>query len=146
MQQLVQQPPSKYAPTDRNDESAMSATDRKSSAETRYLTSWRKKDRKGRRQRHRSQTPSASPSWYPPRYCRQSRPRRSSSRKPDKREINPTSFPHCKEFGGYGLAHASPKNVPHEKFNYNKKWKGWRPEWVCKKIGITYKEHGDINE
>ena len=31
---------------------------------------------------------------------------------------------------------AAPKNVLYKKCNYIKKWKGWRPEWVCKKIGI----------
>ena len=146
LQQLVQQLPSEYASTDHDEESAMAETDIKSSAETRYSTRGRKKDRKGRQQRHRSRTPSTSPSRSPPRYRSISRPRRSSSRKPDKRDINPTSCTHCKEYGGYGLAHALPKNVLHEKCNYNKKWKGWRPEWVCKKIGISYKEHGDFKE
>ena len=49
-QKLVQQPPSYYASTDRDKESAMAATNSESSAETRYLTRGRKKDRKGRRQ------------------------------------------------------------------------------------------------
>ena len=49
LQQLIQQPPSEYASTDRDKESAMAATDSKSSAETRYCTRGRKKDRKGRR-------------------------------------------------------------------------------------------------
>ena len=61
-------------------------------------------------------------------------------------DIKPTNFPHWKEFDGYGRAHKSPKNVPHTKCNYNKKWKGWRPEWVCKNIGVAYKEHVDCNE
>ena len=140
-QKLVQQPPSDYASTDRDKEIAMSETDSKSSAETRYRTRGRKKDRKGRQQRHRSRTPSTSPIRSPPRHCIRPRPRRSSSRKPNKRDINPTSCPHSKEYGGYGLAHAVPKNVPHDKCNYNKKWKGWRPEWICKKIGVAYKDY-----
>ena len=49
------------------------------------------------------------PSWSPPRHRSRSRIRRISSRKPDKRDIKPTSFPHCKEHGGYGLAHVAPK-------------------------------------
>ena len=147
LQQLVQQPPSGYTSINRDDEGAMSATsDSESLVETRYCKIGRKKDKKGRRQWHRSRTPSTSPIWYPPRYRSKSRSRRSSSRKPNKQDINPTNCPHCKEFGGYGLAHASPKNVPHTKCKYNKKWKGWRPEWVYNKIGITYKEHGDCNE
>ena len=36
LQKLVQQPPSDYASTNRDEESAMAATDSKSSAETRY--------------------------------------------------------------------------------------------------------------
>ena len=70
----------------------------------------------------------------------------STSRKPAAKDNNLTNFPFCREFGGYGLAHAVPKNVPHENCNYNKKWKGWRPEWVCKKIGIKYRESGDCDE
>ena len=125
LQKLVQQPPSYYESTDRDKKkSAMAATDSESSAETRYLTRERKKDRKRRRQRHRSRTPSTSPSWYPPIHHSRSRPRRSSSRKPEKWDINPTSYPHCKEYGGYGLAHAAPKQMPHNKCNYKKKWKG----------------------
>ena len=96
LQQLVQQPPSEHASTNRDKESAMAATDSKSSAETQYCTRGQKKNRKGRRQRHRSRTPSTSPSWSPPRYCSILHPRRSSSRKPDKRGINTTSCPHCK--------------------------------------------------
>ena len=55
LQKLVQQPPSKYESTNRDDESAMAATDNKSSVEMRYRTRGHKNDRKGRRQRHRSQ-------------------------------------------------------------------------------------------
>ena len=91
LQQLVQQLTSKYASTDRDYESVMVATDSKSSLETRYRTRGRKKDRKGSWQRHRIRTPSTSPSRYPPRYRSKSRPRRSISRNPDKRDINPTS-------------------------------------------------------
>ena len=146
LQQFFQKLPSDYASTDRDKESALASTDSESSAETRYQTRGSKKDRKGRRQQHRIRTPSTSPSRSPPRHRSRSRPRRSSSRKPDKRDINPTRFPHCKEYRAYGLAHAAPKNVQHDKCNYNKKWKGWRPEWVCKKIGITYKDHEECKE
>ena len=48
LQQLVQQPQSEYASTDRDKESVMAETDRRSSAETRYRTRGRKKDRKER--------------------------------------------------------------------------------------------------
>ena len=56
----------------------------------------------------------------PPRWRSRSRPRRSTSRKPAAKDTNPTNCPFFKEFGGYGLAHAAPKNMPHEKCNYNK--------------------------
>ena len=129
LHQLVQQPPYNYASTDRDGNSAMAATsDSESSVETRYRTRGRKKDKKGRRYRHGSRTPSTSTSRSPPRYCSKYCTRRSGSRKPDKRDINPTNCPHCKEFGGYGLAHALPKYLPHTKCNYNKKWKGWIPK------------------
>ena len=147
LHQLVQQPPYDYASTDRDDESALAETsDSESSVETCYQKRGCKKDKKGRRHCHYSRTPSTSPIWSMPRYCSKSRTRRSGSRKPNKWDINPTNCPHCKEFGGYGLTHALPKNVSHTKCNYNKKWKGWRPEWVCKKIGIAYKEHGECDE
>ena len=129
LQQLVQHPPSDYVSTDRDKESAMAATNSESSAETQYRTRGRKKDRKGRQQRHRSRTPSTFPSRYPPRYHSRSRPRISSRRNPKKRDINPPSCPHFKEYEGYGLAYVAPKNVPHNNCNYNKKWKGWRPKW-----------------
>ena len=146
LKKVVQQPPSDYSAIDRDDESAMAATsDSERSVETRYQTRGRKKDKKERRHRHRSLTPSTSPIQSPPRYCSKYRTRRSGKSKPDKRYINPTNCPHCKEFGGYRLAHESRKNVPHTKCNYNKKWKGWRTEWVSKKIGIAYKEHGECN-
>ena len=50
LKQLVQQPPSEYACTDRDDESTMAATsDSKSSVEkTRYQARGRKKEKKGR--------------------------------------------------------------------------------------------------
>ena len=94
LQQLVQQLPSEYTSANRDDESAMEATsDSKSSVETSYSTRGRKKDKKGRRQRHRSQTPSISLSHSPPRHRSKLRARRSSSRKPDKRDINPDQLP-----------------------------------------------------
>ena len=68
LQQLVQQPPSEYASTNCDKESKMAVTDSNISAETRYCTRGCKKDSKGRQQRHRSHTPSTSPSWSPPRY------------------------------------------------------------------------------
>ena len=111
-QQLVQKPPpSDYASINRDDKSAMSATSDSESLvkKARYRAIGHKKDRKGRRHWHHSQTPLTSPSPSPTRYRSKFCARRSGSRKPDRRDINPTNCPHCKEFGGYGLTHASPK-------------------------------------
>ena len=55
LQQLVKHPPSKYTSTDCDDERAMAATsDSESLVKTRYHTRGRKKDKKERRQQHRS--------------------------------------------------------------------------------------------
>ena len=57
LQQLVQHPPSEYTSTDREKERAIVATNSESSVETGYRTRRREKERKGRRQRHRSRPP-----------------------------------------------------------------------------------------
>ena len=56
MQQLVQQPSSNYASTDRDDESVMAATSESEilAGKTRYRARGRKKDNKGRPHRHRA--------------------------------------------------------------------------------------------
>ena len=33
-----------------------------------------------------------------------------------------------------------PPDLPEAKYNWNRKFKGWWPEWVCEKVNITYKE------
>ena len=55
-------------------------------------------------------------------------------------EYNPTNCKYFKKCKGNGFAHGPPNNIPHSKCNFNKKWKGWRPRWVCEKIGVEYKE------
>ena len=45
------------------------------------------------------------------------------------------------KYCGNGLAHGPPNNTLHLKCNYNKKWKVGRLEWVCKKIGVDFKEY-----
>lgn len=147
LQQLLQNPSDGYA-SESAAESALAATsDSESSAErSRHRGRERKREKKERKQRRRSPSPSTSRTPSPPRRSRGSKSRRSKSRKPAEKDINPTKCKYCKEFGGYGMAHAAPKSIPHSKCNYNKKWKGWRPEWVCKKIGIEYKEHADCDD
>ena len=44
---------------------------------------------------------------------------------------------YCAKYGRNGLAHGPPNNILHSKCNFNKKWEGWRTEWVCKKSSST---------
>ena len=129
LHKLVQQPLELYASEETGDESAMSATsESESSAErSRYQGRGRrkeKKDKKERKHRQHNRSPSTSTSRSPPIRKIWSRPCRSTSRKPSAKDNNPTNCPFCKEFGGYGIAHAAPKNMPHENCNYNKKMEG----------------------
>ena len=70
------------------------------------------------------------------------------SRVQDEKEKNKnqTNCKYCPNYWGNGLAHGPPNNVPHTKCNYNKKWTGWRPEWVCKKIGVDFKDYDEYSE
>ena len=61
-------------------------------------------------------------------------------KKDEEREQNPTGCKYCAKHGGNGYAHAVPKKIPHDKCNFNPKYKGWRPKWVCNKLEIKYKE------
>ena len=63
----------------------------------------------------------------------------------DKKE-NPTDCNYCTKYIGNGLAHGPPNNIPHSRFNYSKKWTGWILEWVCKKIGVKFKEYDECSE
>jgi hypothetical protein len=70
--------------------------------------------------RRRSPSPSRSP---------------STSRSPSpvqKWKSNPC--PHCKTF----KRNRRHPNIDNKKCFYNKKYKGWSPEWVCKKMGLEY--------
>ena len=147
LQQLMQEPVEEYE-IESAAESAMAATsDRESSVEqSRHREREHRKDKKNHReQKYMQRTPSPSTlrSPSPP---RRSRRPRSKSRKPAGKDINPTNWRWCKKYGEYGITHATPKNIPHTKCNYNKNWKGWMPEWVWKKIDITYQEYADYDE
>ena len=63
-----------------------------------------------------------------------------------KKKENPTNCKYCAKYRGNSLPHGPPNNVPHTKWNYNKKWTGWRPEWVCKKIVVDFKEYDECSE
>ena len=74
---------------------------------------------------------------------------RSSSRARKKlapHEVNPTNCKWCKKWGGNGLAHGSPNNIPHAKCNYNEDWDGWRPRYVCRRMDVAYKEREECDE
>ena len=73
----------------------------------------------------------------------------STSREQDEnkdKKKNPTGCKYCTKYRGNGLAHGRTNNIPHSKCNYNKKWTGWRPEWVCKKIGFDFNEYNECSE
>ena len=77
-------------------------------------------------------------------------PRGRSSSRSRKRlaphEINPTNCKWCKKWGGNGLAHGEPNNIPHSRCNYNEDWDGWRPRFVCRRMNIAYKERDECDE
>ena len=50
------------------------------------------------------------------------------------------------EVGGNGLVHGAPNNIPHSKYNYNEEWDGWRPQFVCRRMDIAYKERDECDE
>ena len=144
LQQLVLQAPPATDYSDTSDESANAATT--SDSEGTAARRGRRKKRENSRSRRRpSPSPSTSRSPSPPPRRRRSK-RATSKKRDDSREKNPTGCKYCKKFGGNGYAHGPPKNIPHSKCNYNKKWKGWRPEWVCKKIGVDFKEYDECSE
>ena len=75
--------------------------------------------------------------------------RRSTSRARSKlkpHEVNPTKCKWCKKWGGDGLTHGPPNNIPHSKCNHNEEWDGWRPMYVCRKMNRAYKEREDCKE
>ena len=89
-----------------------------------------------KRPRQRSPSPSPSTSRFPSPPARRRSSRRSTSsnrtksKNKEKKEKNPTGCKYCKEYGGNGNAYVPPKSFPHSKCKYNKKYQGWRPEWV----------------
>ena len=143
LQQLVLDQPSVQYKSDSSSsaESAYAATTTDSEDTSDRRRGRRKK--KERKPRRRSPSPSTSRSPSPP--PRRSKHRSSSrpKKKEEKRETNPTGCKYCAKYKGNGFAHLPPKSIPHEKCNYNKKWKGWRPEWVCTKMGIKYRTYDE---
>jgi phosphotransferase system HPr-like phosphotransfer protein len=135
-----------------DEESAMAATsDSESSAERPARGRGRASQRKGTRRTTRRKTrTSTSPS--PTRSTRGpyvSPTRRSNSRAKNKlapHEVNPTKCKWCKKWGGNGLAHGPPNNIPHSKCNYNEEWDGWRPTYVCRRMNIAYKDRDECEE
>ena len=132
------------------DESAFAATTSdKISVDKRRSRRGRDTERKPARRRGRRTSPSTSPSPTRSRGPYVSPTRRSTSRSAKKlapHEVNPTKCKWCKNWGGNGLAHGPPNNVPHAKCNYNEDWDGWRPHYVCKRMNMAYKDREDCEE
>ena len=78
-----------------------------------------------------------SPSCSTPIWGIWSRALRITSRKPSAKDNNPTDCPFFKEFGGYGIANAAPKNVPHKKCNYNKNGRDGGRNGCARKSGLN---------
>jgi hypothetical protein len=94
------------------EEEAMAVhSDSESSADT------KKSAKAGRRNRERSPD-------------RGGRRTRSSSRRGEREKNN---CPHCKHYRRYANKHDENKCF------YNKKWKGWRPGYVCEELEIKFK-------
>ena len=41
------------------------------------------------------------------------------------------------------MAHGPQNKALHAKCNYNEEWDGWRPDYVCKRMNIAYKERDE---
>ena len=114
----------------------------------------RKKERRPERKSStRRRSPSTSPSRSPsssrsPTPDRRERKSgyRARNKTGDRGEKNATKCPHCEKYKGNGYAHGPPANIPHDKCRFNKKFKGWRPEWVCKKMDVPYKTGAEVEE
>ena len=105
----------------------------------------RKKERRPPRRRSPSRSPSRSTSRSPSRSPSPPRrgrtPRRSAKSKSDEKSTK-VKCRHCKR-AGRTTPHP---RVPESKCNWNKKFQGWRPEWVCSKMKIRYKPRDDFDE
>ena len=138
--QLVQRHP-RLSSDSSDTESAYATTDSENVDMSKYRQS--RGGSKGRRMIYKKTTHKLLPS--PSTSCSPTLPPLSQSKsgdgkKNEERELNPTSCKHCAKHGGNGYAHEAPKNITHDKCNFNPKYKGWRPEWVCNKLEVKYKE------
>jgi hypothetical protein len=141
LRQLIQRQPS--LSSDGSDtESAYATTDSEDGGQSRGRSKGRRKSDK-KTTRKSTPSPSTSRSPSPPAKGRsrsKHRAKSSDGMKDEERERNPTGCKYCAKHGGNGYAHTAPKNIPHDKCNFNPKYKGWRPNWVCDKLEIKYKE------
>ena len=141
LRQLIQRQPS--LSSDSSDtESAYATTDSEDGGQSRGRSKGRRKSDK-KTTRKSTPSPSTSRSPSPPAKGRsrsKHRTKSSDGTKDEERERNPTGCKYCAKHGGNGFAHAAPKNITHDKCNFNPKYKGWRPKWVYDKLEIKYKE------
>ena len=149
LQLLVQQQPSFSSDSSSATESAYYTSDSDDGGKSRGRSKSRK-SKSSKKSARRSHSPSTSRSPTPPPVTDRSKSRgRSKStggKKKDDRERNPTGCKYCKKYGGSGFVHAAPKKIPHEKCNFNKKYKGYRPQWVCDKMDIEFKEWSEFDD
>ena len=151
LQKLVQQQLATQYQLDSSKESVHTATTTDSEGPAPRRGRLKQKEQE-RRHSRRPPSPSTSRSLSPPVQRKTTTSRRAHSRTnrgqdySKEKKKNPTGCKHCTKYGGNGLAHGPPNNIPYSKCNYNKNWTGWRPEWVCKNIGVDFKEYDDCSE
>ena len=100
----------------------------------------RRKDKKPSRRRSLSSSRSRSP----PRRSK-SRANRRTKKKASKHDSSGDDENHCKYCKKFGRTKPHP-NVPEKRCNWNKKYDGWRPEWVCRKMKLRYTPREDFDE
>ena len=147
LQELIRRQES-FSSSDSSMEEAygVSDTDDEASYRSRDRGRDRGRDRSRGRGSHRSHRKAAKDSKTVRRSPSRS-PSTSRSPTPEKkppRKQNVTNCKHCKKHGGNGYVHEPPRSIPHDKCNFNKKWKGYRPEWVCERIGIPFKPWSEM--
>ena len=135
--------------SDLEEESAMAATSESDSSVERKSSRWGRKIKLGHRSYLKAAALSNSPS--PPRstigpYVERTRRTSRARNKMKPHKVNPINCKWCKKYGGNRLAHGPPNKIPHSRCNYNEDWDGWRPNYVCKRMKIAYKERSECKE
>ena len=145
LQQLFQQQLVPQYHLDRSKETANAATT--TDSEGPAPRTERRKKGKERRHSCRYPSPSTFQSPLPTVQRKRTTLRRSHSRtnrardNTKEKKNNPKGYKYLRKYGRNGLANGPSNNILHSKCKYNKKCKGWSPDWVCRKIGVDFKEY-----